>query len=313
MRRRAAGLALLAQAAAHGNPDAAREHALASRQVEARGRSDDDNLARAVDEHGLVDHAATIRALARPSVRLVAAPRDDATIPVGASKLGGAPDLPPGHAWPRRGARSLAFVAQLALDDLRRFAGTELLPPDGVLSFFYDAQDQPWGGADEADGWAVQHHPAATLVRQAGAAAGFAACAIDSFAELTLPPLRSALARSLGDEVSDRYGAAVETFQSVYRRPPRADGEIHRVLGHPDAIQGDMTRRIEYGWRGADLEKPEPTLELAARQWRLLLQVDSDHHAGMMWGDLGRLYFWIREDDLRARRWDAARLQLQCS
>lgn len=33
----------------------------------------------------------------------------------------------------------------------------------------------------------------------------------------------------------------------------------------------------------------------------------------MMWGDLGRLYFWIRDDDLAARRFEKAWLILQCT
>lgn len=36
----------------------------------------------------------------------------------------------------------------------------------------------------------------------------------------------------------------------------------------------------------------------------LLFQVDSDEPAGMMWGDVGRLYIWIGRDDLTARRFD---------
>jgi uncharacterized protein YwqG len=32
----------------------------------------------------------------------------------------------------------------------------------------------------------------------------------------------------------------------------------------------------------------------------------------MMWGDSGRLYWWIREADLAEGRWDATWLVLQC-
>jgi uncharacterized protein YwqG len=33
----------------------------------------------------------------------------------------------------------------------------------------------------------------------------------------------------------------------------------------------------------------------------------------MMWGDAGCLYYWIRAEDLRARRFDRAWMILQCS
>jgi uncharacterized protein YwqG len=32
----------------------------------------------------------------------------------------------------------------------------------------------------------------------------------------------------------------------------------------------------------------------------------------MMWGDVGRLYYWIKHDDLVARNWDLTWLILQC-
>jgi uncharacterized protein YwqG len=53
-------------------------------------------------------------------------------------------------------------------------------------------------------------------------------------------------------------------------------------------------------------------LEAGSADWRLLMQLDSDDEAGMMWGDAGRLYFWIREADLRERRFDKVWLILQC-
>jgi uncharacterized protein YwqG len=34
--------------------------------------------------------------------------------------------------------------------------------------------------------------------------------------------------------------------------------------------------------------------------------------AGMMWGDVGRLYYWIKHEDLKAARWELSWLILQC-
>jgi uncharacterized protein YwqG len=50
----------------------------------------------------------------------------------------------------------------------------------------------------------------------------------------------------------------------------------------------------------------------AAAEWRLLLQIDSEQDAGMLWGDVGRIYYWIRARDLAARHLDQAWLILQC-
>ncbi|MBX3184412.1 MAG: DUF1963 domain-containing protein [Polyangiaceae bacterium] len=55
--------------------------------------------------------------LSRPGARLIATPVTD-SIPCGNSKLGGAPDLPQGSAWPSKGKRPLAFVLQLRLSDV---------------------------------------------------------------------------------------------------------------------------------------------------------------------------------------------------
>jgi uncharacterized protein YwqG len=54
-------------------------------------------------------------------------------------------------------------------------------------------------------------------------------------------------------------------------------------------------------------------LAAGAAAWRLLLQVDSDEDRGMYWGDVGRIYYWIREEDLRRGAFDAAWLILQCT
>jgi uncharacterized protein (TIGR02996 family) len=87
--------------------------------------------------------------LARPALRMVKEPIDDEEIAVGASKIGGLPDLPPGFAWPdggachaiynsdTRGTKRLAgFLAQVNIAEVATSMAAKDLPSAGLLSFF---------------------------------------------------------------------------------------------------------------------------------------------------------------------------------
>ncbi|MEJ8543905.1 DUF1963 domain-containing protein [Brevibacillus borstelensis] len=51
---------------------------------------------------------------------------------------------------------------------------------------------------------------------------------------------------------------------------------------------------------GADCKSED--LLARASKWRLLFQVDSEEDkTGMMWEDVGRLYFWIEQEALERR------------
>ncbi|HUT87622.1 MAG TPA: YwqG family protein [Candidatus Heimdallarchaeota archaeon] len=97
-------------------------------------------------------------------------------------------------------------------------------------------------------------------------------------------------------------------------------GTFSTRWGHPDPIQGDMqldcqlTSHGLYTGDATGYEDPRRAeLEKGATDWQLLLQIDSDEdNAGMMWGDMGRLYFWIRKDDLKKRAFENVWMVLQC-
>lgn len=87
--------------------------------------------------------------LARPALRMEKVALADSKIPVGASKVGGWPDLPPGVVWPKgddckaiynddtAGDERLAgFLAQVNLEEIAQTQAAKDLPQTGVLSFF---------------------------------------------------------------------------------------------------------------------------------------------------------------------------------
>ena len=86
---------------------------------------------------------------------------------------------------------------------------------------------------------------------------------------------------------------------------------FHRMFGWPDVIQNPIRLWCQLvsngvavdtaeGWRDPRVEG----LRRGASEWRLLLQIDTDEDVGWMWGDSGRVYYWIREQDLRAGRFE---------
>jgi uncharacterized protein YwqG len=274
------------------------------------------------DLHGLARAKDLALALALPSIRIRARRRNEMDMAVGLSKIGGQPDLPPGVKWPLYRERPLSFLAQINLSDVQPFRAARQLPARGLLSFFYDAIEQPWG-FDPADvgRWSVLYFPddPEGFVRiewpdDLDDEGRFDACAI-SFEEdaLTLPPLQHPGMDRL-ELTDDERLAYLAAFGSL------EETTLHRMLGHPDTIQNEMQTECALVTNGVYLgdviSHDDPNIQLLAqgyRDWLLLLQLDSEDDARMMWGDVGRLYFWMRADALAERRFEDVWVILQCT
>jgi len=139
------------------------------------------------------------------------------------------------------------------------------------------------------------------------------------FAPVALEPQQVVTTISFEALELQSYVLTREDRQNLYGSLEWAEPETRCLVGgHPDLIQGDMRvsnelTAVEGIYTGNSLEHPEMERIIAqARDWRLLFQVPTSEEAGMYWGDMGTLYYWIRNDDLKALRFDAAWLQLQC-
>ena len=90
----------------------------------------------------LVEH---IDLLVRPSIRINTKSVDESKLPIGASKFGGQPDLPPATPWPSWQDLPQSFVAQIRLEELQPYDSQKLFPTKGILWFFYDSQQDVYG------------------------------------------------------------------------------------------------------------------------------------------------------------------------
>src|SRR5436305_7694173 len=102
-------------------------------------------LLTAFEQAGISRLLKDIDALAKPSIRLYTTPVDEASLPGGASKVGGHPDLPPGLAWPEFGGLPQSFIAQIRLAEVKPYDAEDVLPATGMLWFFYDAKQETYG------------------------------------------------------------------------------------------------------------------------------------------------------------------------
>lgn len=280
---------------------------------------DKDAVRAAFVKAGLSRLLKDIDLLARASIRLYTTAVDESSLPIGVSKLGGVPDLPPGLTWPEWQGLPQSFIAQIHLDDVRHYDVNQELPGSGLLWFFYDAQQQTFGDDPTNRGaWRVifrdndlsrlQRTPAPPLLP---AASRFQACSISFASEITLSqqPQVEIPDFDWTEAEQKKYEELLATFPS-----PADHAMIHnRLLGFPDTIQDDMRPQCQLVSHGVrDPNDPRiPELSKGAMNWQLLLQVDSDEHASMRWADAGMLYYWIEQANLKAHSFDDCWLVLQ--
>jgi len=252
---------------------------------------------RRMEKAGLSRVAPEILKLLRPSIRLLVG--DESRDPV--TRLGGAPNLPPENPWPRRASGDpLSFLAQIDLAALGACNGLAL-PGSGSLYFFCDAEYLPESRdpRDVADGIRVVCTESSltehALRKQPSGLRSdyvFKGVSLKPERDFTAPPpdeweierLR------LTEEEELAYG---ELFAQVCIR----EEPIHRMGGYPNLVQYGVLKSAG---------------DVDADNRRLLLQLDSDSDAGMMWGDLGKLYFVVREPDLQSLRFDKVSFEWGC-
>lgn len=265
---------------------------------------------------------AAMKARAQPCAALVHAD-PEAGNGISPARLGGLPTIAGTHEWPSVEGRSLSFVGEIDLVGVGAVFRPGWLPESGTLHFFYDMVDEPWG-FDPADRghWAVLYSPAAAPRSETIAPAdfsgdfvcpqvGLAANAASSYPD----PLLLQGQLGLLADLPESEWQTIDDFRTGSRPDP-----LHQVGGYASPIQQpDMELQCQLASNGIYLGGPEgyrspeaAALASGAADWRLLLQVDSDDGANMMWGDSGMLYFFVREQDARKGDFSRVWLVLQC-
>ena len=221
----------------------------------------------------------------------------------GTSHLGGRPEVAPGFQWPRWKGKPLGFLAQIQCAEVAPHDPEHLWPTQGSLSFFYAIADAPWGGdLSDVGCWSVVYDASTDLHP--------AELPPDFDKEILFPtyPVSFRVFSTLPGAPENFDDAASEAFfelRAELRETDMGAEAMHQTLGHPDAVQGP----VEDEWEEFQKKMNRPD---DGSDWKLLLQFDSDNDLNVMWGDAGMLYFGIRENAFRARRFEETQFTWQC-
>ncbi len=286
---------------------------------------------RALVQSGILPpYADQVADLILPSIRLRTTRTPDDDIPIGATKFGGLPDLPVGAVWPKETGtgKHIPFLAQINLHEVEAFDRSHTLPRNGILFFFYNGYDDSvaetsviqYSGSSAS---LKRHTLPNSLVRPRRTSwwqkiftkrhppSPFLSCCVTLSIEVTCPWWESFYLERIATDEMAPIDAYTEEFLDGYTDMHGGSDRVHRLLGYPDGIQGSG---FEAHFVESILEREELTPKDfdMLLEWKLLLQIDSDCAMGTMWGDLGRVYFFIREQDLSAGNFSKVRVTGDC-
>lgn len=257
------------------------------------------------------------------------------------TRFGGQPDVPPDFVWPTfRGEgydgvvkdRPLTFLAQFNCADLAKYDTEHQLPDHGLLSFFYETDTQCWGYDPSDKGCARVFWFEDTSILSAAdfppdmeECFRFPTIAIEMKPEWSYPEWEDFSEREhLLRRDPKQYLAQSEPFEKARQLlVPEEPMVSSKLLGWPDIIQNSMAVECDLVSQGYYLggkweEVPEEIRQraedTALERWLLLFQLDmvEDDDFELMFGDSGRIYFYITREDLGERRFDRVWLILQC-
>lgn len=228
---------------------------------------------------------------------------------IGYSKVGGLPHANKDFNWPNYQGRPIEFIAQLNLAEL---SGSNL-PNNGILLFFY--ADGTWADKRQHKDFIRVIHIQETdnllerqpeffyrkrlfgLLKPRITPQVFDEYSVSFFSSESLPDLDnvdSIPALSIfenDDSLSDSY---------CDLKWELSEQSILQIGGYPNPVQYDgiATQATSIIGKGSSSD------------WELLLEVDSK--LGFMWGDAGKLHFFIHKDDLRVGKFSDVWMEFQC-
>lgn len=249
--------------------------------------------------HFPADFAAAWSALITPAISLQTAQSGDSVV----ARLGGVPALG-SQSWPMwEGHGPLGHVLTVDCAIANDLLPSLNLPPSGHLAFFYfdghfnnDYGTVGFWDPSTQDGQRVLHvtDGQGTPATLPDGLTAFTEISLTGFAISTPPSYNHP---ALGDGWRSVAPENMELFEAELRDLMRPLGGRHQLGGqaHPiqDAVEFEIAEVMGRSTDPDTFTRDSDSYRILSKDLQLLAQVDSDHAANMMWGDMGILY-WAR-------------------
>ena len=259
------------------------------------------------DEEKVSHYMELLKSCARDTIHISFANNCNAPLPAGCSKYGGRPDVPADFQWPHdNNGRPLSLLLQIDCAALAPLDHEGILPASGHLYFFYELSQMDWDGTENDvrviynDLPSSQLHPLDFPENLADEyqlkewplqfTHGSSIPTIEELSQLTDEPFNE-------EDEDERY----EAFDRLWKESLIGIGSIGSMLGFASLIQDPIVD---------DLSSEVLLLQLDSNgeYWR----EDDETPHDLLFGDDGSIYFYIKREDLRARRFDKIKFALQC-
>ena len=247
-----------------------------------------------------------LKSFSRNAIQISLVGNGNVPLPAGCSKLGGRPDVADDFQWPLdNSGYPLSLLLQIDCADLAFLDREGLLPTSGQLYFFYELSEMRRDGKKNSvrviynDKPSSQLHPLDYPVNL-GKHYQLQECRLQ-FSQRTSFPCLEEVGHLTHKRVKtkDNIELAVASDRLEEKYCPESEG-IGNMLGYAFLIEKPIVK---------DLSDHVLLLQLdSSEYWE---EDDKTPHE-LQFGNGGCIYFYIKREDLLARRFDSIKFALQC-
>lgn len=275
-----------------------------------------EDIEKLLKAYKLEQYANKLKPLVREKIDLELFSASDSDFLKAESKIGGQPDLLSPNDWPKtEEGKSMMFIAQFNGNEVAKFDKTGLFPKDGLISFFYCADQAAWGfDPKDISRFKVLYHSDIENLEKIVFPVD-----LDEYSILKPNKIKFNSCLSLPGWEEDCINGIIQAKDSD-NYFELCGGSENQIFGYANSIQGPMELECELVTNGFDCGSQQgyknskrQDIQDGKKDWVLLFQIGSEEEkTGMMWGDVGRIYFWIKRKDLLEKRFDRCWFVYQC-